>query len=813
MNINFLQNISPHRIQRRLFILAAAFLCVFSIIMTFAPAVRERSWNVEYDWLHWIGYLIWIVVFSCLFNQIQRYLPDADPFLLPISALLSGWGILTIYRIVPNFGIRQSIWLLVVGVVITLTIHYKSWIDHLRKYKYIFLSIGLSLTALTLILGKNPEGSGLNLWLGCCGIFLQPSEPLKLLFIIYLSGYLADILPLQRPPLALIAPTLFITILASLLLIIQHDLGTTFIFITIYAIMIFLATGYKRLLIISFIVLVLAGIFGYFSFDVIRLRIDSWLNPWLDPSGRSFQIIQSLIAIANGGLGGRGPGLGYPGLVPVSISDFIFTAIAEETGLAGALALFSLYLLFITRGLTIAIRSNDNFNRLLVAGLTIYIGAQAILIIGGNTRLLPLTGVTLPFVSYGGSSLLTTFLALVLMLILSNEEKSKPSKLVHTQVFKFIGISLGLGFLALSVATGWWSFWRGPDLLTRTDNARRIITDRYVRRGSLLDRNKKPINISEGQSGSFIRIYKYPDLSTISGYTNPSYGQAGLEASMDDYLRGLRGNPLSLIWIDHLLYGQPPPGLDIRLTIHLGLQSRTDELLGAIKGSIVLMNAQTGEILAIASHPTYDPNDLDEIGGRLLTDPDSPLLNRATQALYPSGNVMEPFLTTFNITDSSSLADSEYLHKQLGFYTTPDIPLPVAEASAPGEPLLISPLQLAIAASSLSNRGIRPAPSLVSAVHTPSSGWVILQPTSMPVTIFTLEEAEQITKSYIIQGTPFWQFTTVERSNDQVYTWSVSGTVPEWKGIPVIVVVLLEKDYYSWASYIGRELIEFATIP
>ena len=265
-----------------------------------------------------MGFFVWCAVSILLSRQVERFLPDADPYLLPITALLTGLGILSIWRLLPYFGMRQAFWLLVSGLVVAMGIRLGAWLHLLRRYKYIFLTIGILLTALTLIFGTNPEGSGLNLWLGCCGFYLQPSEPLKLLFLIYLSAYLADFLPLKLRPVSLIAPTVIITGLAILLLLVQRDLGTASIFIFLYSIMLYLASGRKRLLIISLAGLMVAGIAGYYLFDVVRLRVDGWLNPWSDPSGRSFQIIQSLMAIANGGVGGRGLGMGNPGLVPVS---------------------------------------------------------------------------------------------------------------------------------------------------------------------------------------------------------------------------------------------------------------------------------------------------------------------------------------------------------------------------------------------------------------------------------------------------------------------------------------------------------------
>ena len=813
MKKRFLYPISPLDIQRRLFILAAIVLFLYAVILTLAPAARARTWDTDYNWSHWIGVLVWVVVFSYLSRQGEKLLPDADPYLLPTTALLTGLGMLSIWRLMPYFGMRQAAWVLVSGLALAIGMRMASRFHLLRRFKYFFLTAGILLTALTLIFGTNPEGIGLDLWLGCCGIYLQPSEPLKLLFLIYLAGYLADFIPLKLRPVSLIAPTVIIASLAIILLLIQRDLGTASIFIFLYAIMLYLASGRRRVVIISLAGLVLAGIAGYYLFDVVRLRVDAWLDPWLDPAGRSFQIIQSLMAIANGGVGGRGPGLGSPGLVPVSISDFIYTAIAEELGLAGAIAILVLHLVLLTRGLLASLRATDNFRRLLAAGLAMYLAAQSILIIGGNTRLLPLTGVTLPFVSYGGSSLLTSYIAMLLILLVSNRGEVEPAPLLRPQPYQVTGVMMGLGFLALSLTTGWWALWRSGDLLTRTDNARRTISDRYVLRGSLLDRNELPINQTEGQSGTFIRIYNYPDLSSILGYTNPTYGQTGLEASLDDYLRGLRGNPASLVWMDHLLYGQPPPGLDVRLSLDLDLQSRADSLLAGLQGAIVMLNAETGEVLAMASHPVFDANLLDEIGASLLAEENSPLLNRAAQASYPAGDILEPFLHAAGLENPVSSTSLRDLSGLLGFYSAPGLGLQVVEPSLPGNPLRISPLQLALASASLSNGGKRPVPLLANAVRTITEGWVILPATGEPVEVFPEQAADSTAEHYILAGSPFWQYTVVTGSTSQRYTWSIGGTLPDWQGAPIVVAVLLEKESPNWAGYINGELLQAATSP
>ena len=802
---------TPAHLQSRLLRLAGIFLFLYSVILTLAPAARARSWAVDYHWSHWLGFGVWGIIFGLAQFFLRRRLPDADPYLLPVAGLLTGWGILTIYRLVPGFGLRQTLWLLVCGLVLLVGLYRPSGLRFLRRYKYIWLTSGLLLTAMTLIFGVNPNGYGPRLWLGCCGVYFQPSEPLKLLFIVYMAAYLADRLPLSLRPLPLIAPTVVVIGLALLLLLVQRDLGTASIFIFLYTIILFVASGKKRILLIALVGLALAGLAGYRLFDVVRLRVDAWLNPWLDPAGRSFQIVQSLMAVANGGTFGRGPGLGSPSLVPVAISDFIFTSIAEETGLVGTLGLLALIGIFVARGMRTAMRAPDSFRRLLAAGLTAYIGAQSILIIGGNIRLFPLTGVTLPFVSYGGSSLLTSFLALLLLLFISSQPEDEPAALPRPQPYMILSGSIFLGLFALAVTTGWWAIWRGPVILERTDNARRTIDDRYIRRGSLLDRHETLINTTQGESGSYVRVYLYPDLASVTGYTNPVYGQTGLEASLDPYLRGLQGNPASSIWWDHLVYGQPPPGLDIRLSLDLALQQRTDALLRDQAGAVVLLNAESGEILAMASHPTFDPNKLDEQASALLQDPKSPLLNRAAQELYPPGEALQPFFQAAG-SDSQS-PQAEKLYSDLGFYLAPELRLPVAEAVTRTNVLQISPLQMALAAASLSSKGVRPAPRLVMAVDTPIQGWVILLPMSAPVTVFTPEAVASTTEALAINGEPFWRSTRLVQQGTKQYSWSLGGTLPDWQGTPLAVVVLLEEGSTQTAASIVQELLAAATQP
>ncbi len=598
--------------QGNLLKLAAVFLFLQALIITLAPAVRARSWDVDYRWSHWMAFFVWGLFVLRAHQSIVRQLPDSDPYLFPMTAFLSGWGLLTVWRLDPAFGTRQAIWLIVSLLVFLFGLGLPSTLDFLRKYKYVLLSGGLLLTALTLIFGTNPIGYGPRLWLGCCGLYFQPSEPLKLLLVAYLAAYLSDRLPIRLNAIPLIYPTFLLSGIAILLLLFQRDLGTASIFIALYTIIIYLATGRRRTILISTVILVFMGVAGYYLVDIIRARI----NSWVEPVGQTRKAVPTRSFNPSWRLQTEawmdaGPDWEAQRSCRWRSPISSIAAIAEETGLIGTVGLITIFGILLIRGLRAAICAPDIFRRLLAAGVTAYLGVQALLIISGNLRLLPLTGVTLPFISYGGSSLLTSFVALLILLHISNHLDEEPAPLPKPATLLCAGRIPFAGVVHRRLANGWWAIVRGPDLLTRPDNPRRIIEDRYVPRGELLDRSNAVINGTEGTTGSYTRVYQYPDLASVTGYNHPIYGQGGLEASLDEYLRGTRGNPAATIWWNHLLYGMSPDGLDVRLSLDLTLQARADALMDGQRGAVVLLNAQSGEIFVMSSHPTFDPTRLE----------------------------------------------------------------------------------------------------------------------------------------------------------------------------------------------------------
>jgi cell division protein FtsW (lipid II flippase) len=858
-----------NKMQTSLMSLAALFLFLNCAVLTLAPAVRYHGWNGTVRWEQWIGLVVWLVGFSILYRGINRYLPDCDPYLLPIVSLLSGWGLITIFRLDTALGFRQTLWLALSLTGVRIGIRSQRLLPLLRRYKYVWLTLALVLTLLTLFFGTYPGGSGIGpgLWLDVLGIYLQPSEFLKLALIIFLAAYLADAMPAHFSVLQLLAPTLVVAGASIAILVAQRDLGTALIFIVLYTVIVYIASGRRRVLFLSLLVVLLALIGGYNLFDVIRLRIEAWLNPWLDPAGRSYQIVQSLMSLANGELFGRGLGLGSPGVVPVAQSDFIYSSIVEESGLLGAVGLLLLLAILTIRGFEIALHARNQFHRFLSIGITSSYIVQAVLIIGGNIRLFPLTGITLPFVSYGGSSLVVSFFSMLLLFLISDQAEDQPAALERRQPYTLIG---GIFLVALMVAalmTGWWSIIRSSSLLSRSDNPRRAISDTYVQRGKIVDRNNLTISQSTGAVGSFKRTIELPALSATVGYSNPDYGQTGIEYSMDGYLRGVTGNTATTVWENRLLYGQYPPGLDIRLSIDSSLQNKADALLVGHKGAIVLLNASTGEVLVSASAPTFDANALDTQWQTWMKDKNAPLLNRVTQGQYPAGSAVSVFLYASSLStglpavptitqagarlcasapennsDYASLVASgcpaavetlaaaippTVLWNQftgLGLFSKPDIKIEGADASSLKNPIeaselidnpstwRVSPLQLARAAAAISNAGQVPSPVLVTAYKDPTHEWVLLPnlPRSSQLTQFAASKAADRLSTTSFPG---WETLAKVKDNTQTVYWYMAGTNSLWKATPLSLVVLLENASSDEAKRLGEEMLLSAVKP
>ncbi|HIP73864.1 MAG TPA: FtsW/RodA/SpoVE family cell cycle protein, partial [Anaerolineae bacterium] len=319
------QNLEENGRNERLLLLIAA---VFVWANAIAFSLLETG---EIAWQHLWAPAVWLVTVSAAYLLLNRYKPGHDPFLLPILALFTGWGVALLDRLAANFLGRQVVWLVLGTAVILIIAIFPRHLRPLRRYRYTLLIIGLLLLAATLILGVNPSGYGAALWLPVPllgRVFFQPSELLKLLLVIFLASYFdereAAIQHSQRQnrfwgTLQYLGPLLLMWGLSMILLVWQRDLGAATLFFVLFLALLYLATGIKRYVGIGLVLLLAAGVFAYFAFDVVALRVDAWWNPWPEAADRAFQIVQSLYALAAGGILGQGLGQGFLSTYPSSI--------------------------------------------------------------------------------------------------------------------------------------------------------------------------------------------------------------------------------------------------------------------------------------------------------------------------------------------------------------------------------------------------------------------------------------------------------------------------------------------------------------
>ena len=382
-----------------------------------------------------------IVVLGLFFGAhvATRFLaPEADALLLPLAGLLNGLGYVFIARLNETLAAQQAVWtFLGIGLYCaTLAVVRRS--RDLQQYKYILLLIGLGLLVLPLlpVIGQTVNGS--RIWVRVGPVNFQPGEFAKLALAIFFGSYLVDkrelfmagtwkLGPFRLPEPKHAAPVLLAWGASLLVMISQRDLGTSLLFFMLFLIMLWVATE-RLAYLISGLVLFMGGAYvAWTQFSHVQVRVQGWLDPWEDPLGGGFQVVEAQFGLASGGITGTGPGRGFPQRVPAAETDFIFSTIGEELGLLGATAVLMAFVLMIGSGLRAALGARRSFSKLLATGLTGLLGIQAFIIIAGVTRVLPLTGVTLPFVSYGGSSLLANYAILALLVRISDEQVDRAA--------------------------------------------------------------------------------------------------------------------------------------------------------------------------------------------------------------------------------------------------------------------------------------------------------------------------------------------------------------------------------------------------
>ncbi len=365
--------------------------------------------------------------------------PGADGTLLPLAVLLNGIGYVVIARLSDRLAALQTTWTFIAITAFVLTLFVVQRPSDLARYKWTFLFIGAGLLMLPLVPGIGTSVGGARIWVSIGPINFQPGEFAKLALALFFAGYLADnrelisastrrIGPLRIPEMKFLLPITLAWGFAVAVMVAEKDLGSALLFFTLFTVMMWVATERVIYLIIGVTLFAAAAYVAYHLFSVVQTRVSVWLDPWAQYEGKGYQIVQAMFAFANGGTGGTGLGLGSPTKIPAAKTDYIFAAIGEEMGLVGATAVLIAFLLLIGAGLRVAVRAERPFEKLLATGLTTIIGMQAFIIIGGVLRVVPLTGITLPFVSYGGSSLLANWVLLALLIRLSDTQARRSGE-------------------------------------------------------------------------------------------------------------------------------------------------------------------------------------------------------------------------------------------------------------------------------------------------------------------------------------------------------------------------------------------------
>ena len=393
-----------------------------------------------------------VAIAALILHLILRFRArNADSLILPLGVLLNGLGVAMIYRLdlakiaegaTDLFAFRQVIWTVVAIAAAAAVVLYIPNHLFLRKYVYIAGAVGLGLLILPVVPFIGRRINGASLWIGIGNFTFQPGELAKIALTIFFAGYLVQrkdslsvtgrrILGVQLPRARELGPILVFWLASILVLVLERDLGTSLLFFGLFLVMIYTATGRAIYVAVGLGMFLVSGLLVAQLGGYVQGRIDSWLNPFdqanYDAIGGSYQLVQGLFGLAHGGLTGTGLGGGIPQLVPLAESDFIIASIGEELGLIGLFAVFAVYILFVARGIRIAVNHTDDFSRLLAVGLSFVIALQCFIVIGGVTRVVPLTGLTTPLLAAGGSSLLANWIIIGLLLRISDSVRQESA--------------------------------------------------------------------------------------------------------------------------------------------------------------------------------------------------------------------------------------------------------------------------------------------------------------------------------------------------------------------------------------------------
>lgn len=658
-----------------LLLAAAAPVVILLFVLVYAAAGAQMS----------IGRLaVPLGLFGCFLaaHIAARFLArDADPALMPIAFLLTGVGLATITRLDPELARSQALWVAAGIVALIATLAFVRSLEALGRYKYTIALAGIVLMILPALVGV--EVNGAKLWLRFGGLSFQPAEVAKILIVLFLGAYLAErreVLSVGTtrkfgvwlPPARHLGPLLMMWAASLVVLIAEKDLGSSLLFFGIFLVMLYAATGRPAYVATGLGIFAAGAGAAYAIFGHVQQRVAIWLDPFADAAGRGYQLVQSLFALAEGRLIGVGVGRGLPHRIPFVETDFIFSAIGEELGLLGAAGLIIAYLIFCFRGLATASKARSDMAAITATGLVAAIGIQAFVIIGGVTRLIPLTGITLPFVSYGGSSLLANFILLGLLMRAGDAGTGDETEMLVTGDTgllgrmalkrRLVGIAALLAALMslLVVNLTYVQVISADKLAAHPANTRRIAEEARQERGAIITADGLALAHSVRQRDVYAR--EYPQGTTaahVLGYYSLRYGRAGIEAAANEALSGKR-DFATLSDMIEAAAGVPVPGNDVRLTIDSRVQAAAEAALRGHRGACIAIDPATGAVLAYASSPAYDPGQIDARWTSLSNDEAAPLLDRAGRSLYPPGSTFKIVTLAAALENGVASLDTTY---------------------------------------------------------------------------------------------------------------------------------------------------------
>lgn len=647
--------------------------------------------------------------FAAAHIGVRIFAPGADPAILPVVFTLSGIGITFVTRLQPDASLGQVIFLFLGVALMVGTLAVVKNLEVIKRYKYVLGIAGIILLVLPMFIGTEIYGS--KLWIKIGGFQFQPGEFAKVLIVLFLAGYLAEnrellsisnrtVLGIKFPRLRLLYPLFIVWGVCLLVVAFDRDLGSALLFYTIFLIMLYVATGRVSYVIIG-LALLAVGAFGMYQImSHVQVRVAIWLDPFSDAQNLGYQIVQSLFSLADGGLAGVGIGKGMADIIPVVASDMIFAAIGEEMGLLGGSAVLLLFMLFAVRGLTTAARAKSDLAAFSAAGLTAAISFQAFTIVGGVTKLIPLTGVTLPFMSQGGSSLLASFVIVALLLRAGDEATGRSTEIANTStdlatagyrttvrgshmrrpaldtpesgllgrvalanrltrtVFLFTAL-----FAVLIGNITYIQVIKASEYQDMPSNNHTINKARFIKRGSIITADGLTLAESIQQAdGTYARSYPNGNLAAhVVGYYSQQYGTMGIENTQNDTLTGSKDYSS---WQNALnsLAGISEPGNSVQLTIDSRIQRAAEQALAGRVGAIVALDPRSGAVLAWASAPTFDNTNIQAAieAANASGGADTSMYDRATLALYTPGSTFKVLTLASALENGLATLDTTY---------------------------------------------------------------------------------------------------------------------------------------------------------